>query len=365
MPDPACRRSLQSIQAARGLAALAVVFYHAARLFEQKAGLVLFGGAGEYGYLGVPFFFVLSGFIIGHAHFADLGRPERLRRFLRKRCFRVYPIYWLLSALFIVAALAGMGEPDFSYAPVELLQAHLLVHFVPESGPPPLKVAWTLFYEIRFYLVFALAIVYPRATFRLALAWMAAIVLLSPWNTLSAEWLSYWNLAFPVGMLACVLFKALAPSHGVSVSALGLAALLAIIWVTPVSDFHGGRSVPMLGLMTGFAALILGLALVERARRLPFPRPLLFLGDASYSLYLAHSAFISLAGSILVRSGALETLPADVIYVAIVALATAGGLAIHVLLERPLLSRLESLSSSPRPFSETAPQGSDRGFVRQ
>ena len=70
--------TLESIQVARGLAALAVVFYHASLLFTQKAGLNIFSGIGKYGYMGVPFFFVLSGFIIGFAHYKDIGKKEKL-----------------------------------------------------------------------------------------------------------------------------------------------------------------------------------------------------------------------------------------------------------------------------------------------
>lgn len=367
MPEGETSRHLQTIQAGRGLAALAIVFYHTSLLFEQRAGLILFGGAGGYGYMGVPFFFVLSGFIIGHAHFADLGRPDRLRGFLRKRFVRVYPVYWVLSALFIGAAIAGMGEPDFSYAPAELIQAHLLVHLTPEFGPPPLKVAWTLFYEVRFYLMFALAIACPRAAIALACFWIVAIATVSPWNDLSTEWLSYWNLAFPLGLIACLVFRRSAVAIGSSYVWLAGLAILAIVWVTPIPAFHGGRSVPMLAMMAGFAALILGLALLERQHAFHLPRSLLLLGDASYSLYLVHSAAIAIAGAVITQFDLLEVVSAELLYVPIAAFAVIGGIAAHWVIERPLLA-ITNLrrARAPRPaFSETALEGSNPGFDRQ
>lgn len=364
MPDTEAPRKLQSIQAARGLAALAVVVYHTSLMFEQRAGFVLFRGLGGYGYLGVPFFFVLSGFIIGHAHFADLGYPRRVGRFLGKRFQRVYPIYWVLSAMFIVAALAGMGEPDFSYAPAELLQAHLLVHVLPSHGPPPLKVAWTLFYEVRFYLVFALAIVAPRATLTVAMAWMAAIVLVSPWDDLSTKWLSYWNLAFPIGLIACALFRRLTAAHGTRCALLGGLLLLAILITYPVEQLHGGRSLPMTGMMAGFALVILGVALREKGNPLACPRSLLLLGDASYSLYLAHSAVISLAGTLILKLDLMHLASSEALYLAIVFTAMAVGIAVHLLLERPLLAALRSRDRS-HPFRETARAGSMPGFDRR
>ncbi|NBQ54213.1 MAG: acyltransferase, partial [Proteobacteria bacterium] len=57
---------------------------------------------------GVDFFFVLSGFIILHAHMDDIGRPARLGRYLWRRAVRVYPIYWICLTL-SVGALVVMG----------------------------------------------------------------------------------------------------------------------------------------------------------------------------------------------------------------------------------------------------------------
>jgi len=65
---------------ARGVAALTVVLYHATRglSLPQYLGYIPFGNSLGFGHAGVDFFFVLSGFIIMHAHTADIGRPERL-----------------------------------------------------------------------------------------------------------------------------------------------------------------------------------------------------------------------------------------------------------------------------------------------
>jgi exopolysaccharide production protein ExoZ len=367
LPESEASRQLQTVQVGRGLAALSIVFYHTSLLFEQRAGLILFGGAGGYGYMGVPFFFVLSGFIIGHAHFTDLGRPDRLRRFLRKRFLRVYPVYWVLSALFICAAIAGMGLPDFSYGPAELIQAHLLVHVMPEFGPPPLKVAWTLFYEVRFYLMFALAIACPRAAMALACMWIVAIAMVSPWNNLSTEWLSYWNLAFPLGLIACLVSRKGSDGLGSRYVILGLVAILVALWVTPIPAFRGGRSVPMLAMMAGFALLILGLAAVERQRIFRLPRGLLFLGEASYSLYLAHSAAIAMAGTVIVQFDLLDKVSAELLYLPIVAFGIMGGIAAHLVIERPLLAIMNQRPTRTLrlAFSETALEGSSPGFDQQ
>ena len=45
---------------------------------------------------GVDIFFVLSGFIIYFIHAKDIGRPQRIYNFAKKRLSRVYPAYWVV-----------------------------------------------------------------------------------------------------------------------------------------------------------------------------------------------------------------------------------------------------------------------------
>ncbi|MFX8653275.1 acyltransferase family protein, partial [Acinetobacter baumannii] len=54
-----------------------------------------------WGRWGVCFFFVLSGFIIAHVHWKDLGSPDRVSGFLWRRLVRIFPTYWLALAIFV------------------------------------------------------------------------------------------------------------------------------------------------------------------------------------------------------------------------------------------------------------------------
>jgi len=62
------------IEAARGVAACMVVFYHAARHIQQDTGASVLWGMSQFGHAGVDFFFVLSGFIIYWVHSKDIGQ---------------------------------------------------------------------------------------------------------------------------------------------------------------------------------------------------------------------------------------------------------------------------------------------------
>src|SRR5690242_5231021 len=97
---------LRSIDALRGFAALAVVMHHSMQhAVLATANPVVLGAAAvlRLGYLGVPLFFVISGFCIHMA--AASGRPLRPLDFWKRRLRRLYPPY-LASLLFSMAIVA-------------------------------------------------------------------------------------------------------------------------------------------------------------------------------------------------------------------------------------------------------------------
>src|SRR3954453_14099780 len=89
------KRLFHSLDAARGVAAIAVVVYHSHLLF----GAQWF----QSGFLAVDFFFGLSGFVIAHAYGSRLttGRMTT-REFMRARFIRLYPLYLLALALIVL-----------------------------------------------------------------------------------------------------------------------------------------------------------------------------------------------------------------------------------------------------------------------
>ena len=154
------RHKLQGIEACRGFAAVLVVFYHAGRLISlpQYYNYIPLGDFFGFGHAGVDFFFVLSGFIITLVHRRDLGRPAALGRFCYRRFVRIYPLYWIVTAIVCVLALFS---PDRAarLAPGHLVASLLLL---PHGQDPLLGVGWTLEHEMLFYLAFALAIASRR-----------------------------------------------------------------------------------------------------------------------------------------------------------------------------------------------------------
>lgn len=80
-----------SLQLWRGLAALLVVLFHTSLIFtlEKYWGADPMKGLFSFGAAGVEMFFVISGFIILHVHWGDIGVPGKLPGFLKKRFVRI------------------------------------------------------------------------------------------------------------------------------------------------------------------------------------------------------------------------------------------------------------------------------------
>src|SRR5579864_9480491 len=94
-------RTLQSVRAFRGAAALLVLFFHASSVSTFFLHSDFWSWLFFFGYSGVDFFFVLSGFIIFLTHRADIGRSERLNAYLTKRFIRIYPVYWTVALVLV------------------------------------------------------------------------------------------------------------------------------------------------------------------------------------------------------------------------------------------------------------------------
>ncbi|MYW17530.1 acyltransferase family protein [Streptomyces sp. SID2955] len=152
----------------RLLAALMVCLYHfagkngeVAESWHQSPSGVFpsLSRVATYGCLGVQFFFVISGFVIC---MSSWGRT--LGAFFRSRVSRLYPAYW--AALLMVGA-ASVLLPVVVHP---LRSDEFLVNFTmlqqPMGVPRVLGVCWTLWVEMRFYVLFALFVIWRGVTYR-------------------------------------------------------------------------------------------------------------------------------------------------------------------------------------------------------
>jgi len=158
---------LTPMEGLRGLAVLLVFFVHFDALFGIYArGSELLSQPtrflGLIGNAGVDLFFVLSGYLI---YAALIRHNNTTLRFLRRRVIRIYPtflaVFGLYGALsFVVPSVSKLRGLSWPEAGVYLAQNLLLLPGVFDIKPL-ITVAWSLSYELFFYLISALVI---RAT---------------------------------------------------------------------------------------------------------------------------------------------------------------------------------------------------------
>jgi len=256
----------------RAIAALGVVLYHLESGVKGYQGerptAELFSAGG----LGVLLFFVLSGFVIA---MAAVQRPRSGRAFLLGRVARLYPAYLVTAGLFVLALLLIPGgalnhAPEISW---ERMLRTLVFDFGQMGGY--VYVGWTLFYELCFYLAFALVVARFAALHRTA--WFQTA--LSTSLLICAALGMVRSGSFLLGM---ALFLLLDGSSQASARArLTLAAgVLAFGLRSPEALACG--------------ALLVLLVLLECRWRFNFAvAPVLQLGDDSYSIYLVQVLTIS------------------------------------------------------------------------
>jgi peptidoglycan/LPS O-acetylase OafA/YrhL len=336
---------LLSLQAGRAAAALAVVAYHAALAASAFVGPLpaWASGAAGYGYLGVDFFFVLSGFIIAYTAGGPRERPTP-GAFLARRLIRVFVPYWPvgIGIALLYAALPQLSGAERGWQWVPSLA------LIPWSGPPALSVAWSLQLELVFYAIFAAGLA-CRAPYLLLSAWFAAIgvtwVLGPALPSAVGQVLFSLNLEFALGVGAALILPRLGTAGA---TALGLAGVVVLtLWILGGAG-ESTRVLVALAMACGLVPVVRA----EKAGRLRVPSWLVVLGDASYAVYLVHLPVMSATGRVLGRSGFAEPL----IGMAILAAAgVAVGVGYHFQIEKPAMRWAWRLRLRPEGQAAPAP----------
>ena len=346
---------LNLVQVCRGIAALLVLLFHdAITYFPLYSGAYDRGRIDgrtpfDFGHAGVDFFFVLSGFIILWAHWSDLGRPARLGRYAWRRFVRIYPTLWIALAFilpiyFLRPDMGGGYERDLSVIVKSLT-------LWPQTHLPIIPPAWSLSHEMVFYGLFALTIVHVRAGILAFALWFGVIVAVAVFG--SGFPLSFighaHNLQFFLGLGAALYLRRYRTPMPWLIAGLGAALFVGTGMVETYYPDPARIGLSFAGLTAklayglGSMLILLGVVEIERTRRLAVPALLVLLGEASYSVYLLHNALLSAAARTLRAIGLNEIVAGWPAFVLLALIATAGGVAFHLIFERPILKVLRHL----------------------
>lgn len=341
------RSKLISLEAGRGVAALLVVLFHAGHHCQAVYGGFALGRLFAFGHAGVDFFFALSGFIIFEAHRNDIGNAKKLSHYVERRITRIYPIYWIILALTLLAVSLSSGVFPTAYY---IVASFLLT---PTREWPVMNDAWTLQHEMLFYTIFGLLILHRRLGIAVFMLWLAAIVIdrfvaVQTESGFLIRLLSAFNLEFFMGMGAAWLGRRWRiPAPRLFILA-GIAAFFAIGAAEDAGLIGNSDFRVHLGYGAAATLAIIGLVAAERHHALVTPRILALLGGASYSLYLIHVLAIGAIWQIILHFKLDSGLPVSAVYTVLVVGAVVSGLLTNQIVEKPAIMFARRLFVPPR-----------------
>jgi peptidoglycan/LPS O-acetylase OafA/YrhL len=277
---------IASVDFLRGMAAVFVVIFHVSQVAMSAYGLHSgdFGLVGsiffpfDFGAYGVQVFFVISGYVI----LMTLSKIKSLSDFAWSRFIRLYPFFWVavifttLWRIFFGGDRVGAGQFFANLTMVPDLWGSDFVD----------GVYWTLLVELQFYIFLALVWKFRLidALPKICIIWLSLSVLGKIvglnhygwgdflWHSLLLPYSPYFTLgmmAFQMrqlkGLNTLVMIFAMVVVFLTSTLARSLLIVCTICCVIPFSPFRWINE--------------------------NIPRPFIFLGEASYSIYLFHQAF--------------------------------------------------------------------------
>lgn len=300
--------NMRPMEGMRGFAVFLVFLVHYVTLLglwlEPQSNIAAVADAlHTIGNVGVDLFFVLSGYLI---YGSLIRRPQHFGRYMRRRFTRIYPTFTVVFLLYLVLSFAFPQESKIPPSAVDGA-IYLAQNFFLLCGfsaiPPMITVAWTLTYEMFYYLV------------------IPAIIGLFVLRTRSRKWrLLFFSLVLVLmltgfslfgGPIRLVMFiagiflqEAIAsesvPIPGSGIAAVALAGTLLSMLLPNLMTVPAALAIMLLA--TGFFVFCLACFAAPHGwlARLFAWTPLRWFGNMSYSYYLMHG--LALKASVLVLS---------------------------------------------------------------
>lgn len=320
------RSEIHNLQIIRGIAAMMVVTNH-------LWGTV-FGGIFKFnGGIGVDIFFVLSGFLMVLTQNNARGPVS----FLTGRIGRIYPMYILIS-LPLIIMMVELDNPFKLLSNLFLIPTYGFFQHRLANDP-----AWTLVYEMIFYVMFSAALVISRkraiacmiVCFMLTASAVAFTFYIPPqprYGWINIGYILGDNLLidFGMGCMLAVIYDNLKIQKRMGFYFF----LISVIAVIYVSLLHiSGARIIKFGIP---ALLIIILAIYSRSGNCIIFKTLHVVGDASYSIYLSHLYFaLAMHNSVNVKN--IASTNAEIATLIFTGMCVAFGLFINITVEKPIM----------------------------
>jgi peptidoglycan/LPS O-acetylase OafA/YrhL len=283
---------VNEIDLLRFVAALLVVLFHytfrgyAASDYSQMPYPEL-ASAAKYGYLGVPLFFLISGFVI-----LMTASSGSVQKFVISRIVRLFPAYWVCcTATFLLILMIG-GTHFSATVGQYLVNMTMMNEFIDISSID--GVYWSLAVELKFYALVAVLLLFGqirRAQWFL-IAWLVATMLLDayPVDRLRSALVTEYAPFFVEGAMCFLVY-----SEGMSLLRVGV---IIVAWfdsmlhsLQPIASMeHHYHTHFEPGLIALAVTVFIALMLLIATKRTGFfgKRNWVTIGALTYPLYLIH-----------------------------------------------------------------------------
>lgn len=289
---------LHNLDYLRGLAAFGIMIYHYCSwgLGDFSSDTIM----ERIGIYGVAIFYVLSGLTLFHVYFEKLNfSRESIFSFFKRRIFRIFPLLWfinIVSLLYIY--ISNTSFPSYKV---------ILVNFTGLFG----IVAWWAYFstgvwsignELVFYIFFPFFVLLTKSKkismlilslFILSCYLYFAFIKLNTNITLAEQWKNYINplnqvFLFLGGFLIGYFFHNKKIQINTSLILLISGLLIFIFYPSTGNSINIVTNLSRL--VFSFSCFIICLSVYKITKDLPrvIHRPLSFLGEMSYSVYLIH-----------------------------------------------------------------------------
>ncbi|HEY2860401.1 MAG TPA: acyltransferase [Terracidiphilus sp.] len=307
---------LNALTGLRSFAAVNIVLFH----FSNPQWFGFMAPVVNAGYASVSYFILLSGYVLAY-NYSARARAGKLDtwRFYKARFTRLYPIY-LLSLLMAWRMVPGeyASHTHWMFWLGMALSPLLMQGWVPEIATFLNTPAWTMSAESFYYVLFPFIARWKRPDRvgpilrRLAVIWFFGLIpgtlyvifspdgIPHPDRFSTGPWLQALKFtplphlaSFVFGMVLAELDEMIPREAGMRLwlGIGGFATTFFLLWLggrIPYAVIHDGLLMPLFGCM------ILGLSGTNVLARALGIRPLVFVGEASYALYLLHFNFWNL-----------------------------------------------------------------------
>jgi len=336
---------LYVLQVFRGIAALMVVLHHSigSIKYYHKIDYPFLNYVASIGKFGVDFFFVLSGFIITYSAFYKYNESNSFSNYVKNRLIRIYVPYLPIGIFMLVVytILPGFSNGDRD---ISLLTSLTLI----PHGNPALSVAWTLTFELCFYLLFSISFFSKRVWNCFVVLWFLAIIVFHYSAFSSVSFLkiplfrilfSTYNIEFILGFVLAMLVVRKIQLNKILIFSFLILALSSFFYCTfnhvKLFAFDVNLLFAIVAFLSIFTATNVGNFKISKAS------VMMMVGNATYSIYLIHNPLQMILIRLFPKISSIASVIAALLTVLI--LSSVVGYAYYLIFEKKAMNSIKSL----------------------